>query len=70
MCEGTPIEGLDELATQIVALNNDYVKRLSHIEKGSRKAFFQKYKTEFVDKVNAISDKIVVLFEGKADEAE
>lgn len=67
LCAGQPIEGLDDLTADVLNTYNDFVKRLSHIEKGSEREFFKKYRAEFSEKVNDISDKVEQLFISKAD---
>lgn len=59
MCEQVNKETLDEIMADIIALHTDYVSRLSHTEKGSEKKFYQKLRSEFVEKANAISERIV-----------
>ncbi|MBR1387193.1 MAG: hypothetical protein IJ553_02140 [Alloprevotella sp.] len=68
LCDGKPIDGLDDIAADIIQTNNDYVKRLSHVEKGSERVFFKKYRQEFIDHVNELSHKIEELFVSKAGE--
>lgn len=54
-------EKLDALMVEVLQLNNDFVSRLSHIEKGSEKAFFATYKPQFVERANDLTDRIVKL---------
>lgn len=54
-------EKLDTLMVEVLQLNNDFVARLSHIEKGSEKAFFAQYKQQFTERANALTDSIVKL---------
>lgn len=59
LCKQGDSETLDALMTEIIALNADYVSRLSHVERGSERLFFKKLREEFTEKVNDISERIV-----------
>lgn len=59
LCKQGDSETLDALMAEIIALNADYVSRLSHVERGSERLFFKKLREEFTEKVNDISERIV-----------
>lgn len=49
---------LDALMVEVLNINNEFVSRLSHIEKGSEKAFFKQFCQQFVERTNTLSDAI------------
>lgn len=51
-------EKLDQLMVEVLNFHNDYVSRLSHIEKGKEKEFFTTYCKSFTEKANALTDEI------------
>lgn len=59
LCKQGDSETLDALMAEIIAINTDYVSRLSHVERGSERFFFKKLREEFTEKVNDISERIV-----------
>lgn len=59
LCKQGDSETLDTLMTEVIALNADYVARLSHVERGSERLFFKKLREEFTEKVNDLSERIV-----------
>ncbi len=58
-CNDTNKEELEQIITEILALHNDYVARLSHVEPGQVKQFFRQFKTTFTEKVNALNERIL-----------
>lgn len=52
-------ETLQKLMVEVLTIHNDFVARLSHVEKGEEKHFFKKLREEFTEKVNNLSDRIV-----------
>ena len=44
---------------EIITLHDEYVNRLSHVEKGNERNFFKQLRKEFTDKANALSEQIV-----------
>ncbi len=50
---------LKALMADILATHNEYVARLSHIEKGSERLYIKKLREEFTDKVNELTQRIV-----------
>ncbi len=59
LCQQGNEEKLQGIMAEILVLHNDYVARISHVEKGSERLFFRKLRSEFTEKVNNISDRIV-----------
>lgn len=59
MCQQADQATLDALMMEVIALHTDFVARISHTEKGSERKFYSKLKSEFTEKVNDLSDRIV-----------
>lgn len=59
MCQQGNQETLDALMQEVVVLHTDYVSRISHTEPGAAKKFYVKFKAEFTEKVNDLSQRIV-----------
>ena len=59
MCGQLNREVTEQLMTEILALNGDYVSRLNHLLKGQEKVSCKKMREEFTLKVNELSDKII-----------
>ncbi len=59
MCQQADQATLDELMKEVIALHTDFVARISHTEKGSERVFYRKFKQEFTEKVNNLSERIV-----------
>ena len=59
MCQGADAETLDGIILDVLDLYNEYVARISHSERGAEKTFYRKFKEEFTEKVNSISDRIL-----------
>lgn len=59
MCQEGNDEKLKDLMAMVMATYQDYVSRLSHVEKGQEKVFFKKFRTEFTQQVNKLSDEII-----------
>lgn len=59
LCKQGDSETLDQLMTELLALNADYVSRLSHVERGSERLFFKKLREEFTEKVNDLGERII-----------
>ena len=59
MCQQADRDTLDQLMKEILSLHGEYVTRISHTEKGSERAFYRKFKQEFTEKVNNLSERIV-----------
>ena len=51
-------EDIDNVMRNILGLQNDLICRLSHVEPGSTKLFFKKFKEELVTRANEIIDQI------------
>lgn len=54
-------ENLDELLAKILYLQDDFIPRISHTEKGSEKIFYRKFCIEFNKEVKMIIDEILKL---------
>lgn len=50
---------LQELMQQVVALNAEYVSRISHTQKGQEHLFYKKLRSEFMEAANALSEAII-----------
>lgn len=59
LCGQGDNDKLQELMTELLVLHNDFVARVSHIEKGSERAYCKKLREEFTEKVNNINERIV-----------
>lgn len=59
MCADTDNAQLESLMQEIITLHDEYVNRLSHVEKGNERNFFKQLRKEFTDKANALSEQIV-----------
>lgn len=59
MCQGADKEKLDTLTEEVLALHKEFVSRISHTERGSEREYYRKFKEEFTERVNAISDSLL-----------
>lgn len=59
MCGMGNEEEIAQIMTEVIALHRDFVSRISHTEKGNERLFYKKFRQEFTEKVNALSDRIV-----------
>ena len=59
MCEQGNDEQLNEVMLEIWDLRREYVSRISHTEKLSERVFYKKLRTEFSEKAEALSKKII-----------
>lgn len=59
LCQECDDATLSALMAEIIDLHNDFVSRLSHVEKGQEKLFFKKLHEEFTAKADALCDRIV-----------
>lgn len=59
MCNGADKEALDGIMRDIVTLHTEYVSRISHTEKDSERAYYKKLRSEFSEKANALTERIV-----------
>jgi hypothetical protein len=53
-----PTQTIDELLAQILNLQNEFIARINHTEKGSVKKFYIKLRNEFETAINQLIDKI------------
>ncbi|MDR0745107.1 MAG: hypothetical protein LBF17_01250 [Mediterranea sp.] len=51
----------DEIMAQILAMQDEFISRLSHTEPGNVKGFYKKFRSDFNAKVNEIIDAIKAL---------
>lgn len=51
-------EKTDEILTQILVMQDEFVSRISHTEPGNVKGFYKKFRSDFNAKVNEIIDAI------------
>lgn len=59
ICQQADSETLEKLMAEILGLHDEYVSRISHTEPGAVREFYRKFKAEFTEKVNDISQRIV-----------
>ena len=59
MCGQADKETLSGFMAEVLAIRAEYVARISHTEKGQERLFYKKLRTEFTDKVNELSDRII-----------
>ena len=59
MCANADKETLSALMAEVLALQMEYVSRISHTEKGQERLFYKKLRDEFTAKANEISEKII-----------
>ncbi len=59
LCGQMPREKAEKYMAEILALNTEYVARISHTQKGAEKTFYKKLRAEFTEKVNALSEAII-----------
>lgn len=52
---------VDEILTQILVMQDEFISRISHTEPGNVKAFYKKFRTDFNKKVEEIIDAITKL---------
>lgn len=53
---GTDKKKADELMTEVLNMQNEFISRISHTEPGNVKVFYKKFRTDFNTKVNEIID--------------
>ncbi|MBP8776696.1 MAG: hypothetical protein KBH23_01725 [Bacteroidaceae bacterium] len=51
------IGNTDELFSEILALRNEFISRISHTEKGSEKLFYKKFNKDFGIQFEAVVSK-------------
>lgn len=51
----------DEILTQILVMQDEFLSRISHTEPGNVKGFYKKFRSDFNAKVNEIIDAIAAL---------
>lgn len=61
MNENTDRKKVDEILTQILVMQDEFISRISHTEPGSEKVFYKKLYSEFNAKVDEIVDAITAL---------
>ncbi|GAE22109.1 hypothetical protein M1B74_09225 [Bacteroides pyogenes] len=55
---GTDKEKADELMSEILKMQDDFISRISHTEPGNVKGFYKKFRQDFNAKVDEIIDTI------------
>lgn len=58
---GTDKAKADELMTEVLRVQDDFISRISHTEPGNVKGFYKKFRSDFNTKVNDIIDAIAKL---------
>lgn len=61
MSEKADKKKADELLTQILLMQDEFISRISHTEPGNVKGFYKKLRSDFNAKVNGIIDAITKL---------
>lgn len=59
MCHQSDMEKFDAFMKEVIELHTDFVSRISHTERGSEAIYFKKFKQEFTEKVNDLSERII-----------
>jgi len=59
LCKEKEDQAIAEIVVDVLHVRTDFVSRLSHVEKGREAVFFKKLHEEFIEKVNALSDRII-----------
>lgn len=59
MCQQGNEETLNALMQEVIDLHIDFVARISHTEPGNVHGFYRQLKTEFTQKANNLSERIV-----------
>lgn len=59
MCQQASQEALDQLMAEVLSLYNEYVARISHTEPNNVHEYYRKLKSEFTEKVNDLSERII-----------
>lgn len=55
---GTDKKKADELMTEILKIQDEFISRISHTEPGNAKVFYKKFRTDFNTKVDEIIEAI------------
>ena len=55
---GTDKDKADELMSEVLKMQDEFVTRISHTEPGNVKVFYKKYRADFNAKVNEIIEAI------------
>ena len=58
---GTDKPKADQLMTEILKMQDEFISRISHTEPGNVKGFYKKFRSDFNAKVNEIIDAIAKL---------
>lgn len=58
---GTDKEKADKLMGEVLAMQDEFISRISHTEPGNVKGFYKKFRGDFNAKVNEIIDAIAKL---------
>lgn len=58
---GTDKAKADQLLTEILNMQNEFISRISHTEPGNVKGFYKKLRSDFNAKVNEIIDTLAKL---------
>lgn len=59
--ENVDKEKVDQILTQILVMQDEFVSRISHTEPGNVQAFYKKFRSDFNKKVDEIIDAITKL---------
>lgn len=55
---GTDKQKADELMSEILKMQDEFVSRISHTESGNVKGFYKKFRSDFNEKVDEIIDEM------------
>lgn len=62
MSEKADKKKADEILTQILLMQDEFISRISHTEPGNVKGFYKKFRSDFNAKVDEIVDAIAKLY--------
>lgn len=58
---GTDKVKADELMSEVLAMQDDFISRINHTEPGNVKGYYKKFHQDFNERVDEIIDKIAKL---------
>ena len=61
MAEDVDNQTISEITSEVMALEKEYVMRISHTERGSEKLFYKKLRDEFAEKANDLAARLITI---------
>lgn len=61
MTEDIDNQSISEITSEVMALEKEYVMRISHTERGSEKLFYKKLRDEFAERANDLAARLITL---------